>query len=77
MSEMYDSTCAVAQITKYCNDTALMCKSAGQTFDAAKCAYELKPFNATTISAYEACFNTADPNLTCQQAHDNCFIDQL
>lgn len=77
MNEMYDSTCAGAQVTKYCNDNARECKSTGQTFDAVKCAYELKPFNAKTISAYEACFNNADPNLTCQQAHDNCYIDQL
>ncbi len=77
MSEMYNATCAVDLVTKHCNDVATACKDSGQAFDAAKCAYELKPFNAQTFSAYEACFNTADPSLTCQQAHDNCFIAQL
>lgn len=77
VNTMYEATCAVDSVTKYCEDNAKLCETAGQTLNAAQCAYELKPFNPTTITAYEDCFNNADPALTCQQAHDQCYLEQL
>lgn len=77
VNKMYEATCAVDAVTKYCEDNAKLCEGAGQTLDAAQCAYELKPFNQTTITNYEDCFNNADPALTCQQAHDDCYVAQL
>jgi hypothetical protein len=77
VNKMYEATCSVESVTKYCEDNAKLCESVGQTLNAAQCAYELKPFNSVTIGKYEECFNNADPNLSCQQAHDDCYIAQL
>lgn len=77
VNKMYEATCAVDAITKYCEDNAKLCESVGQTLNAATCAYELKAFNQTTLGKYEECFNTADPMKTCQEAHDECYVAQL
>jgi hypothetical protein len=77
VNEMYEATCEVEAVTQYCQNNAKACQDAGQTLNAANCAYELKPFNEATIAKYEDCFNNADPNFTCQEAHDDCYIKQL
>lgn len=77
VNDMYAITCAVEETTKRCETLAGACMMAGQNFDAAGCAFDLAPFNTKALSDYEDCFNAADPMLTCEQAHQQCFEAQL
>lgn len=76
---MFQSTCEVPEIRTKCTDLQTVCKNANppQDLDADGCAFNLSPFNSKALEAYETCFNNADPMLTCQEAHDKCFVEQL
>lgn len=76
-NNLFAITCTVEETTKKCEALEDVCQQNGQTLDVAGCAANLAPFNTKALGDYEDCFNNADVSLTCQQAHDKCFLEQL
>ena len=70
LTDTIDATCDAQEIADAC---ALLETQCGSPIEQAQCAHDLRPINNAGLTELTDCINTADPQLTCQEAFDQCY----
>jgi hypothetical protein len=70
---MYLAACERPSIIDLCDGFATDCDP--DPFDAAQCKVDLNPFGDDGLIELTDCINAAAPELSCQDAYDQCFYD--
>lgn len=74
VDQMFADACDVPEIADNCKSIADQCP--GEAFDLAQCTDDLRPFSNDGLTEILNCFSKSDPNLSCQQAYNDCY-DQV
>ncbi len=73
VTKVYDEACDSADVAAVCDGLGTGC--ATDPFDVAKCKDDLRPFSNAGLQIYADCFNGKPIDVTCQDAHDQCFAE--